>query len=222
MVRLVCLSDTHSKHKQVPIPDGDILIHAGDLTPRGNYYDFISVGKWFESLKERFKHRIFIAGNHDFGLESDRQLILKSHFDRDVIYLQDSGVELEGIKFWGSPWVNQFYNWAFMKEEDDLALHWEAISDDTQVLITHGPPFGILDTNKDEVDKETGIPDRCGSKTLLDRVMQLPNLKHHIFGHIHDHGGKDWQIGYKMFHNVAALNYMYRYQNAPTVIDVVP
>ncbi len=211
MVKIVCTSDTHSKHKQVPIPDGDIFIHAGDLTPRGNHNEFISVGNWFRSLKNKFKHRIFIAGNHDFSLMWNKRMILGSYFDSDVIYLEDSGVNLEGLNIYGSPWVPWFNNWAFMKEDAELKPHWDEIPDDTNVLITHGPPYNILDMESE--------PRRCGSSSLAERVKQLKHLKHHIFGHIHESYGETLIDGVH-YHNVAALNGNYRYQNPPHEIII--
>ncbi len=214
MVRLVCLSDTHSKHKQISMPDGDILIHAGDLTPRGNHNEFISVGKWFESMKDKYKHRIFIAGNHDWSLMWNSRMILESYFDPDVIYLEDSGVELEGIKFYGSPWVPQFMDWAFMKHDEDLKLYWDSIPDDTNVLITHGPPCNIQDMESE--------PRRCGSlslRTRVEKLIQYGHLKHHIFGHIHEDNGTKYHGGVG-FHNVCSLNGEYRYEHPPTVIEV--
>jgi len=211
MIKLVCLSDTHSKHKQVIVPDGDILIHAGDLTPRGNYYEFISVANWFRELKNRFQHRIMIAGNHDWGLQINRNSVIKTLFDEDLIYLQDESIELCGIKFHGSPWTPQFYNWAFMDHDEELAQYWAKIPGDTQVLITHGPPFGILDQESDNA--------RCGSKSLLSRIASLQHLTQHIFGHIHE-GYGSIKIQDVSFHNVASLNGAYKYQNPPQIIEI--
>jgi Icc-related predicted phosphoesterase len=211
MVRIVALSDTHCKHKQVFIPDGDILIHAGDMTGLGKYNEFISMGNWFYKMKEKFKHRIIIAGNHDWGLMHQKELILDAHFDSDVIYLEDSGIELESIKFYGTPWMLEYYYWAFMRTEDELVKYYAAIPDDTEVLITHAPPFGILDKAMDG--------DKCGSRALYERIKQLPKLKHHIFGHIHESYGSETINGVG-FHNVCSLNGNYRYQNPPAVIDI--
>lgn len=213
-MKIVCTSDTHSKHTQVPLPDGDIFIHAGDLTPRGNHNEFISVGNWFRSLKDKFKHRIFIAGNHDFSLMWNKRMVLSTYFDENVIYLEDSGIEIDGLNIYGTPWVPQFYNWAFMKSDEELKSHWNAIPDDTTILITHGPPHGILDI----LDMETE-PRHCGSITLANRIKEIKKLKHHIFGHIHESYGQI-EIDGVSFHNVAALNGNYRYQNPPQVIEI--
>ena len=211
MVTIVAVSDTHTKHKQIPLPEGDVLIHAGDMTGLGKPHEFISVGNWFRAQRDKFKYRVFIAGNHDWGLMRHKNLILAAHFDPEVIYLQDSAVEIEGIKFYGTPWMPEFYDWAFMLPEEQLKPYYDAIPDDTEVLITHAPPYSILDKNQDD--------DRCGSITLYERVKQLPKLKHHIFGHIHGSYGTE-QIGDTTFHNVASLNEMYRYQNPPHVIVI--
>lgn len=214
IVKLVCLSDTHTKHRQVPIPDGDILIHCGDMTGRGNYHEFISIGNWFRELKDKFKHRIMIAGNHDFGLEINKRIILDAHFDKELIYLQDEAITLEGIKFYGTPWMPPFYDWAFMLDEGDLKSYYGAIDDDTQVLITHCPPKGILDRNMDADDQV-----RCGSESLAERIKQLPKLTHHIFGHIHG-GYGNVKVNGVSYHNVASLNEAYRYQNPPQIIEI--
>lgn len=210
MIKLVCLSDTHSKHKQVIVPDGDILIHAGDLTPRGNYHEFISVGNWFQKMRERFKHVIFIAGNHDWAFQFNAPLMARTFF-QGCHYLQDDAIELMGIKFYGSPRTPNFYNWAFMDEDEDLAPYWSRIPDDTEVLITHGPPFSILDFEANQ--------NRCGSRSLYECVKQLPKLKHHIFGHIHESYGTE-KIDDVTFYNVASLNGNYQYANAPQVIEI--
>lgn len=211
MVRIVATSDTHTKHKEVPVPDGDIFIHAGDLTGLGNYHEYISVGNWFRKLKDQFKYRIMIAGNHDFSLMINKRVIMHDHFDSEVIYLEDSGIKLDGIYFYGSPWTPQYRSWAFMQDDADLSRYYAHIPNDVDVLITHGPPFGILDKEEDQ--------ERCGSRTLLNRVKELKNLKHHIFGHIHESYGEE-KIDDVTFHNVCALNGNYRYQNPPQVIDL--
>lgn len=211
MVKIVALSDTHNKHKQIPIPDGDILIVAGDMTGLGNFDEYINIGIWLRKMREKFKYRIMIAGNHDFSLEFNSQMVLATHFDNDVIYLQDKGVTIEGIKFYGTPWMPHFYDWSFMRTEHELKKYYDAIDDDTEVLITHCPPYSILDHNDGD--------HRCGSYSLYERVKQLKHLKHHIFGHIHHSYGTE-TIDDVTFHNVASLNESYKYQNPPQVIEI--
>lgn len=210
-MKLVCISDTHLCQNDVILPDGDILIHAGDLTSLGNFNEFRGVGEWFKSIKHKFKHIIIVGGNHDFSLMLNSKITLQEHFDPEVIYLQDSGIELDGVKFYGSPWCPQFYDWAFMKEEADLIPHWNAIDDDVNVLITHTPPYGILDEN--------ATKHHCGSLTLYERIKGLKSLKHHIFGHLHHSYGQE-TIDDVTFHNVCSLNDQYVYQNPPQIIEL--
>jgi len=210
-MKIVALSDTHRLHDEIVVPDGDIFIHAGDMTGLGNHWELLKVGQWIESLKDKFKHRIIIAGNHDLGFEINKKAILEECFDDDVIYLQDSEVVIDGIKFYGTPWMPIFYDWAFMRKEEMLAQYYANIPDDTDVLITHCPPYGILDKNSNG--------ESCGSHALYFRIKQLQQLKHHIFGHIHHSNGEE-KIDDVTFHNVCSLNDQYRYVNAPRVIQL--
>jgi Icc-related predicted phosphoesterase len=183
-MKALVISDTHGLHKAwekiFPIPDVDMIIHGGDLTNVGSTYDFEKFLDWFDGLN--IEHKVMIAGNHDLGLDSDnyqRMQILEDINRCDIHYLQDSGVEIEGIKFWGSPVTPPFMNWAFMRTPEKIQPHWEAIPDDTDVLITHGPPHGVLDYVDYRDQGSVGCPH------LMDRVHQI-KPKYHIFGHIHD------------------------------------
>ena len=141
-MRIVCISDTHGMHRQIQVPEGDLLIHAGDSLARGTLDDLEDLDEWLGSLPHR--HKIVIAGNHDWCFQDDpddaRKLLTNAH------YLQDNGLELEGLRFWGSPWTPVFFNWAFNLERGDaIAERWSLIPEKLDVLITHGPPAGILD-----------------------------------------------------------------------------
>src|SRR5262245_57714244 len=143
MPRIVCISDTHTRHEELEMPPGDILVHAGDLTDLGDETDVVDFDRWLGTLP--YPHKIVIAGNHDFLFERDpvraRRLIT------NAVYLQDSEVEVEGLRFWGSPWQPWFYDWAFnLARGEPLAAKWRLIPEQTDVLITHGPPAGICDT----------------------------------------------------------------------------
>jgi Icc-related predicted phosphoesterase len=162
--RIICVSDTHGQHAGLPLPDGDILIHAGDFMTYGNS-----------------PHKIVIAGNHDRLFESHpipaRALIT------NAIYLKDSGVEVEGLKFWGSPVQPPFNNWAFnVQRGAPIRKHWDKIPMGTDVLATHGPPFGILDQSRP-------MTDHLGCEELAEVVEKVaPRL--HFFGHIHGGHGR--------------------------------
>ena len=149
-VRIICISDTHGQHAGLRLPDGDILIHAGDFMTYGNApREIIDFDAWLG--RQPHAHKIVIAGNHDRLFESHpipaRALIT------NVIYLEDSGVEVEGLKFWGSPVQPPFNNWAFnVQRGAPIRRHWDKIPTDTDVLVTHGPPFGMLDQSHPMTD----------------------------------------------------------------------
>jgi Icc-related predicted phosphoesterase len=182
-MRIVCISDTHNLHNQLEVPDGDILIHAGDISAIGEREDIINFNLWLGQLPHKYK--IVIAGNHDFYFENEP--IEAKELLSNAIYLNDSGVEIEGLKratfrIWGSPISPEFHDWAFnRKRGQEIRNHWEKIPENTDILITHCPPFGILDKTNDGKNE--------GCKDLLEIVSQIkPRL--HIFGHIHEAYGQ--------------------------------
>lgn len=210
-MKLVCISDTHSLHWKMPaIPDGDVLIHAGDCLGQGTLENIEDLNEWLGTLPHR--HKIVIAGNHDAAFQEVPELARQAL--TNAIYLQDSGVEIKGIRFWGSPWTPTFMDWHFMLDRDAaLYQKWQLIPENTDVLITHGPPWKIGD--------ETAFDFKCqnvGCKALLDRVLKLP-IKAHIFGHIHEgYGEYPWED--KRFVNASTCTERYRPTNPPIVIDI--
>lgn len=212
-MKIVCLSDTHTLQNDVELPEGnfDVLVHAGDMGNLGKYREYAKIGKWFNGLSDKFKHRIIVPGNHDWGFMREPERIMADHFDEGVTLLIDKGIEIDGVKFYGCPWMLEFCGWAFMREEHELSKYYDAIPDDTEILITHAPPLSILDANSNDY--------RCGSTTLYSRIKHLPKLKHHIFGHMHGSYGQETIEGVT-FHNVASLNERYDYQNAPQIIEI--
>lgn len=211
MTRVVCLSDTHGLHRRMPeIPDGDVLIHAGDsLGLRRDLSDF---NDWLGELPHR--HKIVIAGNHDSLLQESPELAVPAL--SNAIYLQDSGVEIEGLRFWGSPWTPAFMDWWFMLDRGEpLRERWRLIPDDTDVLIVHGPPAGIGDEVINGLQQE---PEHVGCADLLERIHQL-SLKAGIFGHIHEgYGGYDIN-GVPML-NASTCTERYQPINPPFVLDL--
>lgn len=210
-MKLVIISDTHCQ--QFPIPPGDVLIHCGDHTYKGTYKETLPALQWL--AEQPHKHKLFIAGNHEIGWEDQPRHMYP--LDRalehlyGLTYLRDSGVEIEGIKFWGSPVQPQFFNWAFQKERgEELARHWQQVPDDTNVLITHGPPYGFGDTNKRD--------ERFGDEDLLRRVREVRPVIH-CFGHAHD-GYGEWLSEGTLFINAAILNENYKLANKPVEIEL--
>ena len=202
-----CISDLHGNEPK--LPGGDILIIAGDMTARDAVVDWFDFFSWVKTTP--YKHRILIAGNHDGAMEDGPDFMGKI---AEFHYLQDDGVEIDGIKFWGSPWTKSFEGMnprcrAFTLEHDEageeledtkwgprllprqsLAEKWALIPDDTDVLITHSPPFGVLDMVDDQ---EHCGNFHAGSKSLMGAIYEKkPKL--HIFGHIHEGYGIDADI----------------------------
>ncbi|MBU1428970.1 metallophosphatase domain-containing protein [Myxococcota bacterium] len=209
-MRLVLMSDTHRRHPDIPeIPEGDILIHAGDFTGRGHSKEIKKFSRWMAAQPHPYK--IIVAGNHDFLFETEPERAVG--LLNGCIYLCDSGIEINGLKIWGSPIQPWFLDWAFNVREDEArARTWAQIPDDTDVLITHTPPYGIMDAN------EAGEP--CGCRPLRARVAQL-GLALHVFGHIHEGYGVT-QIDDTLFANAAICDVRYQPTNAPIVIDLEP
>jgi Icc-related predicted phosphoesterase len=215
-MKFVIISDTHTMHKGLEnrfnFPPADFLIHCGDITGRGTENTIREFLEWFNNLNQ-FKYKIFIAGNHDRLFEAVPQLtkeILNEY--PNIIYLEDSGIELDGIKFWGSPVSKPFMNWAFNRPEEKLKKHWETIPNNIDVLITHSPPHKIMDYGV--FSKE-----HTGSPSLFNEVINRIKPKIHCFGHIHnDYGMKIY--GETKFINASNLNEDYKIVNPPIIIEI--
>lgn len=183
-MRIWHISDTHTYHGFLKVPEGiDMVIFSGDCSnPRDPYTNEQEVRNfitWFDSLK--IKHKIFVAGNHDTSIE--KGLITKDNFEQCCIhYLENTSVEIEGIKIFGSPYTPTFGDWSFMKARHKLDKVWKAaIPDDAKIIVVHGPPKGILDLSYDR----NGNLEFCGDKSLMNRIKEVkPSLM--LFGHIHN------------------------------------
>lgn len=203
-MRLVCLSDTHGFHRRVTVPDGDILVFAGDLTGKGEFPILNDFCEWLKNMPHRDK--VVIFGNHETfaaDLDSARSMIR----DTGAKYLENSWCDVQGKRFWGSPYTPPFFNWAFMRTENELSESYLHIPHSTDILVTHGPPFGILDSNGRE---------HCGSKALLSAVDERPWLEAHIFGHIHESYGHYSDNGVQFVN--ASIGY--RSENPPIILDL--
>jgi Icc-related predicted phosphoesterase len=209
MMRIVCISDTHLRHDLISVPDGDILIHAGDSTMAGRIEEMAAFNAWLGTLPH--KHKIIIAGNHDLLFQHSPTLARS--LITNAIYLEDSLIEVEGLKIYGSPWQPWFMNWAFNLERgDEIRRKWDLIPQGVDILITHGPPYYFLDLTADG--------QRAGCEELAEYVARL-KPKAHIFGHIHEgYGVQDWR-GIK-FINASICDERYRPINAPIVFEIEP
>ena len=206
-MRIVCISDTHMRHDKIEVPDGDVLVHAGDFTRRGAMGDVTRFNEWLGTLPHR--HKVVIAGNHDwcFQLFPDRA---RSELT-NAIYLEDEATEIEGVRFYGSPWQPWFLDWAFnLQRGAELAAKWALIPAGTQVLITHGPPLGFG-------DRTVGGED-VGCADLLDRIEAIrPRV--HISGHIHEGSGVV-EGTHTLFVNASVLDAGYEVAFPARVIDL--
>lgn len=210
-MKLICISDTHSLHRRIPeIPDGDVLIHAGDCLGQGTLENIKDLNDWLGTLPHRYK--IVIAGNHDWAFQETPKQARQAL--NNAIYLEDSGIEIGGIRFWGSPWTPTFLDWAFMLDRgEQLCEKWALIPDNTDVLITHGPPKGIGD------EANLGFKSQnVGCADLLARIQELA-LKAHIFGHIHE-GYGEYEQGQAKLINASTCNARYEPRNAPIVMNL--
>ncbi len=193
-MKIITISDTHYHHDEMDIPDGDIVLCGGDVTRCGSRSDMEDFLKWYGDLSH--KHKVLIAGNHDFIAEIDDAWMRNSCSKKGVIYLNDSGCKIEGIKIWGSPVQPEFCNWAFNRSrtmEDSVSLkaqanghgyignHWDLIPEDIDILITHGPPMNVL-------DKTFYGYENVGCSVLRNHIERI-RPKMHVFGHIHEERG---------------------------------
>jgi len=212
-MKLVCISDTHGDHEGLDLPTGDVLVHAGDLTGHGSQAETLSFMKWLGS--RGFDHTLCIAGNHDTFMEEQPKLARQFAEKHGVVLLNDSGYEAGGLRFWGSPITPRFCDWSFMRDAGEpIEAHWRMIPPDTDVLITHGPPHGIMD----EVERPDGRQEKTGCPSLLSCVRRI-SPKVHIFGHIHQGRGSA-QEGNVAFFNVSTMNKNYQRIHEPVLIEV--
>ncbi|XP_043223410.1 metallophosphoesterase domain-containing protein 1-like isoform X2 [Amphibalanus amphitrite] len=237
-LRFVCMSDTHSltPHLTMPVPDGDVLIHAGDFTKCGRIEEVELFNNWLASLPHR--HKIVIAGNHELSFDPaftrdggagalnalptlgcDRRDLEQAVSRPDCrsrlsgcTYLQDESVTVSGITVYGSPWQPEFCDWAFNVPRGRPCLEkWLKIPENVDVLITHSPPIGHGDLTISGV--------RAGCVELLSVVQQRVKPKYHVFGHIHEGYGvtTDGKIVYV---NASTCDISYVPCNPPIVFDV--
>jgi Icc-related predicted phosphoesterase len=231
MTKLVCVSDTHMAEPNLPA--GDILIHAGDLTFRGRPEELGKQRMWLAKQVKKFKKVIVIPGNHDFGFETDMGKYRQEFEQEGIVVLNEQEYIYEGIKYFGSPITPFFHAWAFNRIATDIDIHWDIIPNDTNVLITHGPPYGILDGVPQYQRTQIGMDkhyrpiyskkflhtENVGCPSLLERIQQLKQLRFHVFGHIHPGHGQVEINGVK-YVNASIMNDDYQPVNKPIVVEI--
>jgi Icc-related predicted phosphoesterase len=209
-MKIVAISDTHCQLNELKLPEGDLLIHAGDLTWKGDYGETLKEIQILGQIAKNFKKTILIFGNHDFLGESNHDLVVDMCMGNGITYLNNGVTTFHDLVIYGSPFTPLFGSWAFMRERGRrMAEVWGRIPQKTDILVTHGPPWGILDTNPRR--------DNCGCKDLLSRVRVI-KPKIHVFGHIHHAYGTIEKDG-TMFVNASSCNENYKPINKPIVFD---
>lgn len=227
-MRICAISDTHGHHRKLQIPECDVLIHAGDITNNGEWQIMEDFALWMK--EQAIKHKIVIFGNHETEHDISsyvRYMTMNYLKEANITVLGDSEIVLDGVKFYGSSWQHQFAGYAFHLPWRSTALieKWKQIPIDTNVLITHTPPYGILDL----VPQKAVVPFirpgteddlvRVGDQDLLARVARLPKLKAHVFGHIHYSHGERMKTGIQ-FVNAAICTEDGEPNNKPIVIEI--
>jgi len=211
----VCfISDTHGYHTTMehPIPECDLLVSAGDVSAYGHVSELWDFCSWMTDYADEC---IIVAGNHDRCFEvypEECRTICESF---SVHYLEDESVVIDDIVFYGSPWTPEFFDWHFMlpRNGKEIWQKWDMIPQGVDVLITHGPPNGILDLNGQGV--------YCGCERLREEVVFHKRPRYHVFGHIHEsYGYVDRRdIGMK-FLNVSICDAVYRPVNKPVLEEI--
>ena len=208
-MKIVLIADTHNRHRELTLPDGDVLVHAGDMTTGGTLEEVEEFNSYLGELPHR--HKIVIAGNHDFcfELEPEPAVALLSN----ATYLQDEATTVEGIVFFGSPWQPRFFNFAFnLTRGPEIREKWDLIPEDVDILVTHGPPRGFGD--------QTVYAEEVGCRDLLAAVERVkPHV--HVFGHIHE-GAGIYSNGRTKFINASCCDRAFEPVNPPIVLEVTP
>lgn len=228
MIKIIAVSDLHSKWNEIIIPGCDILINAGDITFQGESNLFIEFNNWIK--KQPAQYKISIAGNHDTTLDWESNKLGKWFYEHlgmfnvnqrkqyaekmidlfeDFDYLQEQEAIIKGIKIFGTPWNKEFFNWGFNASERELEEKYSKIPKDTQLLVCHEPPYGYGDYNG---------TDHCGSRALLSAIKRIkPEIV--ICGHIHE-GYGSYKLGPTLIINAASCDRSYKAINKPIEINI--
>lgn len=215
------ISDTHGKHTEIDIANinydtVDILIHCGDCTRNGELSEVEDFMNWYSGL--HCMNKIMIAGNHDFLFE-DKELskYVRSKYPT-IHYLEDSWISVNGVFIWGSPSNPVFYNWAFNDPIDVRKEKWSKIPDFTHIVVTHTPPYGILDRVNNFRPNPYNNEPNVGCKALLERLKEIKPLIN-CFGHIHE-GYGDETIENTRFINAACLDENYEFKHGFKIVEI--
>lgn len=196
-MKLVFISDTHNKHEQINVPPCDVVCHCGDSTMHGDLSEYLVFAKWFARLEA--KHKVLIPGNHDFCLQEMLDICKEETNGYGIHLLLDSGIVLDGVSFWGTPWVPNLVNWAFYGPRDQLLNKFSLVPNGVNVLLSHGPPRGMMDNVRLQ---------NVGSEEMREMTNEV-KPKIHAFGHIHEGTGMRRMEDGRVFINCSSLDERY-------------
>lgn len=213
-MKIVCLADTHNRLGKIKVPDGDLLAHAGDLTIEGRPGEVARELDVMAALPHAYK--VLVAGNHDWLFQKEPGIARAMCQERNITYLQDSYTEIGDLSVFGSPWQPAFGDWAFnLPRGEALAERWRAIPQSLDLLITHGPPFLVLDEVK--FSSEDGFKSKGCRDLAVQVAKKKPRL--HLFGHIHEGYGQK-EINGTKFVNASICDSGYRAVRDPVVVEL--
>lgn len=208
ILKCMHMSDTHDTFQDISmlVPEGtDIVFITGDVTYHGKPEELNRLKVYLIKMLKKSKHVVMTVGNHEKGCEANPQLWIDSMKEIGVKLLMHEAIEVEGYKVFGSPWTPWFGGWAYNYHRSIGYEMWEKIPMDTELLLTHGPPYGILDYVHGE---------KVGCINLFNKINNLTELKYHMFGHIHETHGEAQYKGIQ-FLNSSIMNGDYRFVNKP-------
>jgi len=211
-MKIVVISDIHTRWNEITIPDCDILISCGDYSWKGETDSVIGFHTWLS--KQPAKHIISVQGNHEVLIENSFHLCsqMVADIDQKIVFIDEGLVEIEGLKIWCSAITPFFHNWAWNRYPgEEIKRHWDKIPKDIDILVTHGPPRGILD--------KTTAGLEVGSEDLSDTIQTLTNLKYHCFGHIHE-GYGTMTVDEITYVNASICNEKYKAVNKPVELEI--
>lgn len=229
-MKLVVISDTHTMHKKLTIPECDVLIHCGDFTHQGKYWKVKDFLGWFN--EQPGKRKVLIAGNHEQTFDRDHGAYnaacrdLACNLYDSIDYLENQELVIDGIKFYGTPWTPWFYDWGFNGIIDrnlpfthngsrGLTKVYSEIPKDVQVLICHGPPNQVLDWSE-RGDERTGSVEM----RKLTSGGDLLQLRLYLCGHIHESRGVEVCDGGITFINASSLSRDYETMRQPFIVHL--
>lgn len=209
-MKIVALSDTHTKHAQLKIPDtGEILVHAGDYSYQGTVPETASFLDWFAAQPQKYK--VLVPGNHDRLFEEKPTLASEMCVERNIILLDNGYADIDGLVLYGCPMTPMYGDWAFMLTHWESKDYWERVTKRMDVLISHGPPHKILD--RVPGGRFVGCPYHGEA---IERLK--PDVA--IFGHIHLCGGQEFHKDGTSYYNVAVCDERYIPSNGIKVIEL--